>query len=81
MVLVTNKLLLATGGYNVGGSIQYSQSESYDGTGWATSASLATGRGNLAGAGVGSPTNSGMVFNGAPGYSLLQKNLQVKQAL
>jgi len=59
---------IATGGTNLG-PIIYAQSESYDGTGWVTSASLATGRYSMAPAGVGSPSGSGMVFNGAPGYS------------
>jgi len=60
---------VASGGTNVGASVIYTQSERYDGTGWTTAPSLATARYNTGSAGVGSSTNSGLIFNGAPGYS------------
>jgi len=61
---------VAAGGSSIGPvGITYSQSERYNGTGWATAPSLATARYNMASAGVGASTNSGLIFNGAPGYS------------
>jgi hypothetical protein len=66
---------LAFGGYNDGGTVVFSSSEQYDGTIWATGATMGTGRGNLQSAGVGSPTaSSGIAFGGAtttPPYSAL----------
>ena len=59
-----------TSGFNSGATVQYTTSEVYDGTNWATYPSISSGRGNTQEAGVGSPTtSSGMIFGGfIPGY-------------
>ena len=59
-----------TSGFNDGASVQYTSSEIYNGTSWATYPSISSGRGNTQPSGVGSPiASSGMIFGGfIPGY-------------
>jgi hypothetical protein len=55
---------LSFGGFNDGASINYDTTESWDGTTWTSTSTMATGRGNLGSAGVGSPTGSSAIAFG-----------------